>query len=86
VLARAGHRPPARLPRREARHRPPTDSGFYCDIDLAHKLTADDLIRLEAEMKKVIDEKGDEGQMPFAAFLDRVGEEVCARAERKNAG
>jgi threonyl-tRNA synthetase len=35
---------------------PPTDTGFYYDIDLDHKLTTEDLARLEAEMKKVIDE------------------------------
>lgn len=35
---------------------PPTETGFYYDIDLDHKLTNDDLAKLEAEMKKVIDE------------------------------
>ncbi|MDR1281951.1 MAG: threonine--tRNA ligase [Opitutaceae bacterium] len=35
---------------------PPTDSGFYYDIDLEHKLTLDDLARIEAEMKHIIDE------------------------------
>ncbi|HMD60726.1 MAG TPA: threonine--tRNA ligase, partial [Opitutaceae bacterium] len=35
---------------------PPTDTGFYYDIDLDHKLTAEDLGRIEAEMKKVADE------------------------------
>ena len=35
---------------------PPTDTGFYYDVDLDHKLTAEDLVKLEAEMKKVIDE------------------------------
>ena len=35
---------------------PPTDSGFYYDIDLDHKFTADDLVKLEAEMKKIADE------------------------------
>jgi threonyl-tRNA synthetase len=35
---------------------PPTDTGFYYDIDLDHKLTADDLVKIEAEMKKVADE------------------------------
>ena len=35
---------------------PPTDTGFYYDIDLEHKLTADDLIKIEAEMKKIADE------------------------------
>ncbi|HEY9156200.1 MAG TPA: threonine--tRNA ligase, partial [Opitutaceae bacterium] len=35
---------------------PPTDTGFYYDVDLDHKLTAEDLTKLEAEMKKVIEE------------------------------
>ena len=35
---------------------PPTDSGFYYDFDLEHKLTADDLEAVEAEMRKVIKE------------------------------
>ncbi|ATC62602.1 threonine--tRNA ligase [Nibricoccus aquaticus] len=35
---------------------PPTDTGFYYDIDLEHKFTADDLIKLEAEMKKIAEE------------------------------
>jgi threonyl-tRNA synthetase len=35
---------------------PPTDTGFYYDVDLDHKLTLDDLTRIEAEMKKVVDE------------------------------
>jgi threonyl-tRNA synthetase len=35
---------------------PPTDTGFYYDIDLDHKFTADDLLKIEAEMKKIADE------------------------------
>jgi len=35
---------------------PPTENGFYYDIDLDHKLTTEDLARLEEEMKKIIDE------------------------------
>ena len=35
---------------------PPTDTGFYYDIDLEHKFTADDLVKIEAEMKKIADE------------------------------
>ncbi|HTL67990.1 MAG TPA: threonine--tRNA ligase [Lacunisphaera sp.] len=35
---------------------PPTDTGFYYDIDLDHKLTAEDLTKIEAEMKKIADE------------------------------
>jgi threonyl-tRNA synthetase len=35
---------------------PPTETGFYYDIDLDHKLTLEDLVRIEAEMKKVAEE------------------------------
>jgi threonyl-tRNA synthetase len=35
---------------------PPTDTGFYYDVDLDHKLTAEDLQKIEAEMKKIADE------------------------------
>ena len=35
---------------------PPTDTGFYYDIDLDHKLTTEDLAKLEVEMKKIADE------------------------------
>jgi threonyl-tRNA synthetase len=35
---------------------PPTETGFYYDIDLDHKLTAEDLVKREAEMKKVAEE------------------------------
>ena len=35
---------------------PPTDTGFYYDFDLDHKFTTDDLARIEAAMKEVINE------------------------------
>ena len=35
---------------------PPTDTGFYYDIDLDHKFTLDDLAKLEVEMKKIAEE------------------------------
>ena len=35
---------------------PPTDTGFYYDIDLDHKFTADDLVKIEEEMKKITKE------------------------------
>ena len=35
---------------------PPTDTGFYYDIDLDHKLTAEDLTKIETEMKKIAEE------------------------------
>lgn len=35
---------------------PPTEQGFYYDFDLAHKFTAEDLEKIEVEMKKIIKE------------------------------
>ena len=35
---------------------PPTDTGFYYDFDLDHKFTAEDIVRIEGEMKKVAKE------------------------------
>jgi len=35
---------------------PPTDAGFYYDIDLDHKLSLEDLEKIEAEMKKIVKE------------------------------
>lgn len=35
---------------------PPTDSGFYYDFDLEHAFTGEDLERIEAEMRAIIDE------------------------------
>jgi len=35
---------------------PPTTTGFYYDFDLDHKFTADDLVKIEDEMRKVIKE------------------------------
>ncbi len=35
---------------------PATDSGFYYDFDLSHKFTAEDLEKIESEMKKIISE------------------------------
>ncbi len=35
---------------------PPTDTGFYYDIDLEHKFTTEDLAKIEEEMKKVAKE------------------------------
>lgn len=35
---------------------PPTDTGFYYDIDLDKALTSDDLLKIEEEMKKIAKE------------------------------
>ncbi len=55
---------------------PPTESGFYYDIDLEHKFTAEDLARLEVEMKKVIDEN-----QPF--YRKEVSREEAAEIIKK---
>ncbi|HUG10983.1 MAG TPA: threonine--tRNA ligase [Opitutaceae bacterium] len=59
---------------------PPTETGFYYDIDLEHKLTADDLARIEAEMKKVIDEnqpfrRTEVSREEATAIIQRIGQE-----------
>ena len=54
---------------------PPTDTGFYYDIDLDHKLTAEDLARIENEMRQVASEK-----QPF------VRREVPRRSEERRGG
>ena len=35
---------------------PPTDDGFYYDFEMAHRLTPEDLPKIEAEMKAIIGE------------------------------
>ena len=35
---------------------PPVEQGFYYDLELEHKLSTDDLARVEAEMRKIIAE------------------------------
>lgn len=60
---------------------PPTDTGFYYDIDLDHKLTAEDLARIEAEMKKVVDEN-----QPFLrseVSRDEAAEIVKSRGQER---
>ncbi len=55
---------------------PPTETGFYYDIDIDRKLTTEDLARIEAEMKKVIDEN-----QPF--LRKEVSREEAAEIIRK---
>ncbi|QYM79681.1 threonine--tRNA ligase [Horticoccus luteus] len=59
---------------------PPTDTGFYYDIDLDHKLTADDLVKIEAEMKKVADEnqpflRKEVSREEATEIIKRIGQE-----------
>jgi threonyl-tRNA synthetase len=36
---------------------PPVDDGFYYDIDLDHKISTEEFAKIEAEMKKIVEEK-----------------------------
>ncbi len=60
---------------------PPTDTGFYYDIDLDHKFTAEDLVKIEAEMKKIADEN-----QPFLrkeVSRDEATEIIKARGQER---
>jgi threonyl-tRNA synthetase len=59
---------------------PPTDTGFYYDVDLEHKLTTDDLVKLEAEMKKIADEnqpftRKEVSRDEAVAIIKQIGQE-----------
>ena len=59
---------------------PPTETGFYYDVDLGHKLTAEDLAKIEAEMKKVIDEnqaffRKEVPRAEAAEIIKKIGQE-----------
>jgi threonyl-tRNA synthetase len=54
---------------------PPTDDGFYYDFDMPHRLTPEDLVRIEDEMKRLAALKAPfvcEAQ-PRAAASERLG-------------
>ena len=36
---------------------PPVEDGFYYDIDLEHKISTDEFPKIEAEMKRIVEEK-----------------------------
>ncbi|MDD2764317.1 MAG: threonine--tRNA ligase [Opitutaceae bacterium] len=59
---------------------PPTETGFYYDVDLDHKLTAEDLEKIEAEMKRVIEEnqaftRQEVSREEAAAIIKQIGQE-----------
>ncbi len=54
---------------------PATETGFYYDFDLDHKFTAEDLAKIEAEMKKIVSEN----QKFERIELDRAAAEKAIR-------
>lgn len=55
---------------------PAIDNGFYYDIDLDHRITPEDLEKIEAEMKKIVKEnhKIEKFELPRAKALELVAE------------
>jgi threonyl-tRNA synthetase len=56
---------------------PPVEQGFYYDMELAHKLTADDFVRIEEEIKKILaeDRKFTRYELPKDAALAKLSKE-----------
>ncbi|MBK8478458.1 MAG: threonine--tRNA ligase [Opitutaceae bacterium] len=59
---------------------PPTETGFYYDMDLDKKLTTEDLTALEAKMKEVIDEnqsfrRKEVSREEAVEIITRIGQE-----------
>ena len=59
---------------------PPTETGFYYDVDLDHKLTAEDLAKIEAEMQKVVAEnqtftRREVSRDEAAGLIKQIGQE-----------
>ena len=44
------------FPQTKLAYGPPVEQGFYYDMELDHKLTADDFVKIEGEMKKIVAE------------------------------
>jgi len=44
------------FPQTKLAYGPPVEQGFYYDMELEHKLTADDFVKIEAEMKAIVAE------------------------------
>ncbi len=44
------------FPETKLAYGPPVEQGFYYDLELKHKLTIDDFAKIEAEMKKIVEE------------------------------
>src|SRR3954469_6633692 len=44
------------FPQTKLAYGPPVDAGFYYDMELDHKLTADDFVKIEEEVKKILAE------------------------------
>src|SRR3954467_4738177 len=43
-------------PQTKLAYGPPVDNGFYYDMELDHKLTVDDFVKIEEEIKKILAE------------------------------
>jgi threonyl-tRNA synthetase len=64
-------------PQTKLAYGPPVDQGFYYDMELDHKLTADDFIKIEEEIKKIIAENRPftRYELPKEAAFEKLNKE-----------
>ena len=61
---------------------PPVDNGFYYDVDLPHRISADDFERIEAEMRKEIKEPPLRANGSFARRSPKPWQERSTRGAK----
>ncbi len=64
-------------PQTKLAYGPPVEQGFYYDMELDHKLTADDFLKIEDEIKKIIAENRPftRYELPKDAAFDKLNKE-----------
>jgi threonyl-tRNA synthetase len=64
-------------PQTKLAYGPPVDNGFYYDMELDHKLTADDFAKIEEEIKKILaeDRPFTRYELPKDAAMDKLNKE-----------
>jgi len=65
------------FPQTKLAYGPPVEQGFYYDLELDHKLTADDFSKIEAEMKRIVaeDRPFTRYELPSDQALDKLQHE-----------
>jgi threonyl-tRNA synthetase len=65
------------FPQTKLAYGPPVDTGFYYDLELDHKLTADDFTKIEEEIKKILaeDRRFTRYELPKDAAIDKLNKE-----------
>ena len=65
------------FPQTKLAYGPPVETGFYYDLELDHKLTADDFTKIEEEIKKILaeDRRFTRYELPKDAALEKLNKE-----------